>query len=840
METAFANDLRNPLLEVERAAFHLSIALVTLEPSTEYYYSEDMENMVNSRYSDKSGLHVTALFIDHAFQLFSTYFRSATQFQLEFDRLRQQQRTPACGAYHGSSRKYKLKVVDGSCFVGRKKMDATLDSIFALKSLLLHKSGYSHGRYMCLSKMSEDGDAVAYLTLLDNSVKMLEEAIAAGNAPSTQQSSSLTRPRKAWDELEEDTKRRRFNEWCRHAWYMGGATITDPATRVGLLRMALEEELKRVDEREGPRGAAAVVDEGADESVWSDQFREIMAAVLRKRRFTEEDKSLALELHDAAGTEKAGTLSLLLQSERYAGLPQRQLSRWIAARAGERERAALGTPPQETDSKRIKREFEREVWAQCILLKSEVVTLEEGEKDAVIGNVTYSRAILKDAGKAIQGLKKYSDVLQIERLKFSDGWATDLLKNQEFRLKKLTKEAKDPLSDDVIRKILSPSQREIILGGYPDDRVWNLDETAMRYLLGPCRIYMPSGQNRGEFISDEKSRVTLVVNVNSGGNFAPLMFVIKCSKGRSKKRVAGDESNTRVIKSMSLLEGFRPQDGWTEPILWTGQYTMKGGCQRICSVWYIQDMATGHVVTSQCNAWSDTARMLMYVDLILNRITQREGAGAEQHDTRHRARHNRGGHFLWMDSFSAHNNADVLESMRNAGVMAGFYPPNMTGDLQVLDLVVNRLLKQLVRRLREGELVAHFKKFKQDLIEKSEMWSAEKLLSAKFRPPKPLLHERILAMIKYVHELDQNASFRESVKRAFVKTGSYHDGNNNFVAYSSHKNADQGALPAKSPGVKWIDLSQGDDDDVEVDVDIDSDSDSDDDGSDGSSSEGDN
>ena len=53
------------------------------------------------------------------------------------------------------------------------------------------------------------------------------------------------------------------------------------------------------------------------------------------------------------------------------------------------------------------------------------------------------------------------------------------------------------------------------------------------------------------------------------------------------------------------------------------------------------------------------------------------------------------------------------------------------------------------------------------------------------------------------------------------------------------RQAVQGALPAKSPGVKWIDLSQGDDDDVEVDVDIDSDSDSDDDGSDGSSSEGD-
>ena len=140
-------------------------------------------------------------------------------------------------------------------------MDDTLASIFALKTLLLHKSGYSRGRYTRLSEMSEDGVAVAYLRLLDNSVKMLEEAIAAGNAPSTQQSSSLTRPRKSWEYLTKKTQRAKYNEWCIHAWYMGGATITDPATRVGLLRMALEEELKRVDEREGPRGAKPLLHE---------------------------------------------------------------------------------------------------------------------------------------------------------------------------------------------------------------------------------------------------------------------------------------------------------------------------------------------------------------------------------------------------------------------------------------------------------------------------------------------------------------------------------------------------------------------------------------------------
>ena len=122
-------------------------------------------------------------------------------------------------------------------------MDDTLASIFALKTLLLHKSGYSRGRYTRLSEMSEDGVAVAYLRLLDNSVKMLEEAIAAGNAPSTQQSSSLTRPRKSWEYLTKKTQRAKYNEWCIHAWYMGGATITDPATRVGLLRMALAMKL---------------------------------------------------------------------------------------------------------------------------------------------------------------------------------------------------------------------------------------------------------------------------------------------------------------------------------------------------------------------------------------------------------------------------------------------------------------------------------------------------------------------------------------------------------------------------------------------------------------------
>jgi hypothetical protein len=580
-----------------------------------------------------------------------------------------------------------------------------------------------------------------------------------------------------------------------------------------------------------------------------------MQAIERKSRHSKTEKKAALDLYDTFIEELDGchfaaltrSVSLLKETRKYSWLKKRILSAWVKARSKARERAALS--PTFSQFQRVKRGFEREVWAQLVVTKSELMYVAETEEDTVLHNVVFSRPIIKEAAESVKGLLKYRDVEQIQRLSFSDGWINDFLTSQGFRLKKLTKEEKPTLSDAAVAELMSQRQNEIIKGNYTEDRVWNLDETALRYLLGPCRIYMPSGQNRGEFISDEKSRVTLVVNINAAGRFAPLMFIIKCSKSTKKSRVEGDESSTRVIQAMAKLPGFTEKDGWEKSALWMGNYTVVGDTgprERECKVWFLRHSITGDVITCQAKAWNDTARMLMYVELILDPIA-RITRPAEQSGTRNKF--NRGGHFLWMDNFSVHNNKDVLQALTNKGVVVGFYPPNMTGDLQILDLVVNRLLKQLMRRLREGEIVEHFRKFKSTLLEMKDKWSKQKLLSEKFRPPKPLLHDRILAMMNYVQQLSNGDGvkeifFRESVRKTFLSTGSFHDGSERFVRYSSTASADQGAISAGRDRPLYIDMTLEDalEDAVEgADVDdSDSDDENNDDSDDGSDDDNDN
>ena len=152
------------------------------------------------------------------------------------------------------------------------------------------------------------------------------------------------------------------------------------------------------------------------------------------------------------------------------------------------------------------------------------------------------------------------------------------------------------------------------------------------------------------------------------------------------------------------------------------------GIERKCEIWYIKHV-NGHIVTAQSRAWNDTARMLMYVELVLGPmsdgaesivggLTTRKGGNASE----------RPKHFLWMDNFSVHNSDDVRKELKRRQVEAGFYPPNMTGELQVLDVVVNKNLKQLIRRLRERELVTHFHEFKKSLIENNSKLTKQELL----------------------------------------------------------------------------------------------------------------
>ena len=76
------------------------------------------------------------------------------------------------------------------------------------------------------------------------------------------------------------------------------------------------------------------------------------------------------------------------------------------------------------------------------------------------------------------------------------------------------------------------------------------------------------------------------------------------------------------------------------------------------------------MITSQAKAWNDTVRMAMCIDLILKPQADKRG----------------GKLFLWQDNFSAHKARCLDEIYAEAGVTSEFLPPQMTDELQVMQL----------------------------------------------------------------------------------------------------------------------------------------------------------
>jgi hypothetical protein len=89
--------------------------------------------------------------------------------------------------------------------------------------------------------------------------------------------------------------------------------------------------------------------------------------------------------------------------------------------------------------------------------------------------------------------------------------------------------------------------------------------------------------------------------------------------------------------------------------------------------------------------------MAMHIDLILKPWTRDDADGKL---------------FLWMDNCGPHK-TDCLHSVFNeANVEVGLLPPNMTSELQVLDLVVNGPIKAHIRKLRAQRICKYFDKYR--------------------------------------------------------------------------------------------------------------------------------
>ena len=89
-----------------------------------------------------------------------------------------------------------------------------------------------------------------------------------------------------------------------------------------------------------------------------------------------------------------------------------------------------------------------------------------------------------------------------------------------------------------------------------------------------------------------------------------------------------------------------------------------------------------------------------------------------------------------VDNVSFHHVKEVVEGFAGANWLIKFFPPNMTDELQPMDLVVNSVLKCEMRKLRIAMVFDSIQQYRTLLSQ----WSIAKADNPAITQPKPLFH----------------------------------------------------------------------------------------------------
>ena len=369
----------------------------------------------------------------------------------------------------------------------------------------------------------------------------------------------------------------------------------------------------------------------------------------------------------------------------------------------------------------------------------------------ILVSVVYTYAIIEEAAKAVQASERWISDEKIKKLEFSSRWVRKFLTRANMRRRKITTDDKNVPSDEEITRIMNIGQNVYRDFGHTKDTTINMDETAFTYAIGPEYMYCPPDQSRAQNIGIPNTmlRITAVVAVSGNGEFVPLFIIIKHSVSSDDRP---DQSGMRVIQDLHKKnEGFGDDNNW-KLIKWSKELTIKG-VTNIHACYYIINTVTGHVITSQFKAWNDTVRMIMWLETVVKPLKEKLGKL-----------------MIWFDNCGCHKTNMVDEVIGELDVQIACLPPNMTGVLQVLDLVVNGPLKAHTRNLRGARIVESFQTFKR-LYEEEAAKDVQERTMPVFQPPKPNMLQGIQDLFDLIAGAFKEEKFVEGVKRSFISTG---------------------------------------------------------------------
>lgn len=319
-----------------------------------------------------------------------------------------------------------------------------------------------------------------------------------------------------------------------------------------------------------------------------------------------------------------------------------------------------------------------------------------------------------------------------------------------LRRRKITREDKKTPTDKEIERILKIGQDIYVSKGHNADTCFNFEETAFTYAVGPTHIFCPGDQQRATNlgISNDKLRITAVIAVNGNGVFAPLMLIIKHTVSSESRP---DQTKMRVIHDLFKKEGYKDSNGGSIKV-WEKELTIKG-VTAIHKCTYIIHETSGNVITSQYKAWNDTVRMVMWYELVMQPIRMKLGKM-----------------LLWCDNCGSHKTSSVRDIILETDIDVAFLPPNMTSELQVLDLVVNGPIKSHIKNKRAERLYESFQIYKAGR-EADMSLPSDQRKNPDFVPPKPLMTEGMQDLILLFDNQFKQEKFRNCINASFVSTG---------------------------------------------------------------------
>jgi hypothetical protein len=410
--------------------------------------------------------------------------------------------------------------------------------------------------------------------------------------------------------------------------------------------------------------------------------------------------------------------------------------------------------------RRVNKEFEDEV-INSVIFRAISLNAESLEQDAarpkeqrkyVLANICYSYDIIRSVAKTLHKSAKYMDDPKVRDLKFTNKWVKGLLKRYELTKRRCTTTLKNKPTEAEVRMKMQAIQTFITENNLTPDRVFNEDETGIRWCTPLLHQYVPKDADRASSLCDDSGRFTAMLGANGDGKMIPLYIILK-----SSVKSNFDLTSSTILKK--LHEGSTTKGVHTPAILPAEKgWVLK---QFVCQIKdkkqvpqtykrpFLFNTETLHVVTVQNKAWNDAVGMMLHIREQLAPYKQKYFPNEKV--------------LMVVDNVATHHVPEVQQEFLKDSWTVMYLPPNMTSELQPMDLAVNATCKAAMRRLRIDGALQYMRRYQ--AIYNSCL--REKKTVPEFRPQNPTYSDGVITMLNMMEKEFQNEDFIKGVKKSF-------------------------------------------------------------------------